>query len=240
MTLPMLFTLMFACVRVEHDFNETVSSQGIDVLASDIERGDVTYQVGADTEFDIVGTSWGRGGGEKKASAHEDENTFGVDIAAGLVDVWGRSDHRKGGVDVDVRGPSVVHLDLITLDGTVYMSDAVGTHVVTASRIEATALAGDADLYATNNGMDVELWPYDDGVIRLDSVGGDVILSLPYGADYDIQVWADGEYGLDVAELGFDNFYMAPDYFAGSRGTESIDVKVYVTGGSFSLLESFN
>ena len=236
---PLLLPVMVACVQVESNFAEALSSEGVYTVLGDLDHGDFAYDGIEEEVFDIQGTSWGRGAGKKRAEKSQGANSYSIDVSSGVLEVVGRTSYRRAGIDFDLLGPDVMDMDVVSRDGNVYLEDVAGYHIVTADEIVSTRLIGDVDFYA-NEGMDVEIWPFEDGFVTLDSVGGDVVLYLPYGGDYDMQVWADPEYGLEITELGFDNFYLSPvgDYFAGSRGTESIEITVYLSGGSFSLLES--
>jgi hypothetical protein len=128
--------------------------------------------------------------------------------------------------------------DILTKSGSVYLEYVEGYHTVTATSIVSTQLIGDVVFVSTGGGMDVEIWPYVDGRVFLESSGGTVDLYLPYGGDYDVEIWGDIEYGVTVTDLGFDQFYQAEDYFAGERGTGAITVEVYASGGAVNLYEA--
>jgi len=158
-------------------------------------------------------------------------------VSDGLLDLWGRSPVSKSGVDIAVIGPSRMDVEAVLLDGTAHLYDVEGTHLVTANAVVGAGIAGDVDLYASLAGINVEVWPNDGGTVRLEAFG-DVLLALPYGLDYDIEVFADPDWGVEVTDLGFDELVIAPDYVSAETGDGSIEVDVFVSGGVFALWEA--
>lgn len=231
--------LMTGCVQFESEFSDTLSSAGVAIVSARLERGNVSYDVDAETHFDISGRSWGRGTMSKKTAARNQEaNRYSVGIVNDGLMLDASSEYVRAGVDFEVYGPLFMDTDILTKSGTVTLEDAEGYHTVTASRIVSYRLIGDVAFVATGMGMEVELWPYTDGYVYLESSGGTVDVFLPYGGEYDIEIWGDIEYGVTVTDLGFDQFYLAEDYFAGERGSGAIKVEVYASGGAVNLYEA--
>ena len=231
--------LALGCVQVESTFEDTLSASGVSIVSARVDRGDITYDVDSETEFSVLGNSWGRGVmSRKRAERNQAATGYSVGISNGSLLLDARTEYRAAGVDFDVTGPSFLDTDLLTNEGTVTLEDVEGYHTVTASRIVSNRLIGDVVFIATGMGVNAEIWPYEDGTIYIDSSGGTVDLFLPFGGDYDVEIWGDIEHGVTVTDLGFDQFYLAEDYFAGERGTGAITVEVYAVGGAVNLYES--
>jgi hypothetical protein len=231
--------LMTGCVQYESEFSDTLSAAGVAIISARVDRGDISYDVGSEAQFDISGRSWGRGTMSKKTALRNQEaNSYSVRIVNDGLLLDATSDYTRAGVDFRVEGPWYMDTDILTKSGTVTLEEVEGYHTVTASRIVTYRVIGDVVFIGTGMGMDVELWPYTDGYIYLESSGGTVDVYLPYGGDYDVEIWGDVEYGVTVTDLGFDQFYLAEDYFAGERGSGAITVEVYASGGAVNLYEA--
>jgi len=234
--LPLFFAL--GCAEVDRSFEESVPADGIDRLEATVERGSLTYAGISEDTFVIEGTSVGRGGGEQQAERREEGNevTMGVEDTTLVLEATSEFDRAR--VDLDVSGPSVLDLDVYAERGSVHVEEVEGDHVVTADRITSRQLIGNCDLLARSGGMDVDIWPFLEGRVILESTAGDVVLRLPYSGQYDIEVIGDPAYDMYIEDLGFHSDFFEPGYFAGVVGDGSIEVTVYVNGGSFELLES--
>lgn len=226
------------CTELRLHFEDSVDAAGARTVFTDQQRGDLRYSGAATTVFDVQGVSWARGGGRSGAERRTEGNDFEVVRSADTLELWSRSDSRRAGVDFDVLGPQRIDIDAVTLEGTIDIDNVEGVHTLTGSRVFGTRVIGDVDAYADWRGMDIEIYPYLDGNVTLQSDGGDLTLLLPYGADYDIEVFADPNYTNTVTDLGFDSLYIQPDYVGASRGRGEIRVSVVVTGGAFTLLEA--
>jgi len=237
---PSMLLLPFAlgCAEVERSIEETVPADGIDRLEASVERGSLTYAGISETTFLIEGTSIGRGGGEQGAERREEGNEVTVEVADATLHLDATSEFKRARVDLDVSGPSVLDLDVYAERGSVHMEEVEGEHIITADRVTSRQLIGNCDLLARSGGMDVDIWPYLEGRVILESTAGDVVLRLPYSGQYDIEVIADPAYEMYIEDLGFHSDFFEPGYFAGVVGDGSIEVTVYVNGGSFQLLES--
>ena len=131
---------------------------------------------------------------KKRAERNQAATSYSVGIVNDGLLLDARSEYRAAGVDFDVRGPSFLDTDLLTNEGTVTLDDVEGYHTVTATRIVSNRLIGDVVFISTGGGVNAEIWPYDDGSILIDSSGGQVDLFLPYGGDYDVEIWGDIEH----------------------------------------------
>lgn len=233
----MLWLHLLACVRIETPFDLQLPAAGIDLVDATMERGDLVYSgsPGA-TQFDVHGLSVGTGRSKSRAEAHQDDNRWSVENLFTSLAIDTQSDH--GRVDLDIQGPDRIDVDAFLGDGTVELYDLEAEQLrADASYITTRAVIGDVD-FRSSGGMDVEIWPYNDGTIDLDSNGGNVILALPYGGDYSLEVWGDPSETMTVADLGFRDSYLGEGYFSGLVNAGTIRVIVHVTGGSFQLIES--
>lgn len=238
MRLILLAALATGCTSVSRTVDRSVSAAQADLLSVSIERGDLTY-VGTDTDtFDVEITTTGRGSSTTRACAARETADWALALRPGTFTMTATAGDRAE-VDFDVVGPDVMDTEVTVERGGAHLENVEGTHVVTASRITSRQLIGDVDLVAESGGMNVEIWPYVDGTVLLDSRSGDVSLYLPYGGDYDVEVVGDPAYELFVTDLGFHTSFLDVGYFRGTVGDGSILVSVTVTGGAFELLESF-
>ena len=224
--------------------DDTVSYQfdGSDVtrLEADIERGDLDYHAVGGTDIEVLARSWATANEGDKAATKQSGNDFDATVDGDTLELWADVQFVQAGVDFEIEGPIEMDTEIDLSDGTAHLIGLEGVHTIRADRIVTEELAGDAFLEATDDGIDAEIWPYDDGDIVIDSTYGDVVLRLPWGADYDLVVWGDDSYEMEIADLGLENEMFGAGYYEGSYGTESITVTVNVTGGSFTLLESFD
>ena len=227
------------CAEVEQTFKERIPAADVTQVYADLDRGDVSY-VGSpgvgEIVFDI--RSWGRAGSRGRATANEEGNEWGVHVVETELTAWGRSPSKTSGVDFGFAGPQIMDIEIVTLEGDVELHGVDGSHLVTADTVFGTAISGDADLYAARGGLEVELYPDFGSLIVLEAVDGDVIVGLPFGLQYDLEVLGDWDYPMDVVDLGFDAATISPGYFASLTGGGNVVVQVTVTGGGFYLYES--
>lgn len=233
-----LFLFAGACTYQQDRFEETLPAEGVTDVFCDLENGSFAYVGDPDASTFTVGfTSWAEASSRGRAGDKIASNDWGAQVADGLLDLWGRSPVGRAGVDVAVVGPERVDVEAVLLDGTAELNDVDGTHVVTANAVVGRGIRGDVDLYARLAGLDVQVFPDDGGTVRLEAVG-DVWLELPYGLDYDLEVFADPDWGVEVQDLGFDELLLAPDLVLARTGDGSIEVTVFVSGGGFHLWEA--
>jgi len=230
---------LIGCAEVENKFQETVPAGVVAQVYAAVDRGDVTYTGDADAvdiTFDV--RSWGRGGGKGKAASNEAANDWGVQVLDSELTAWGLSPKKTAGVDFGFAGPEIMDVEIVTLEGDAELYGVDGAHIVTADSVVGTAISGSADLYASRGGVTVELYPDFGSLIVLEAVDGDIVLGLPFGLQYDIEVLGDWDYPMDVEDLGFDAAIIEPGYFASQTGGGNVVVQVYVDGGGFYLYES--
>ncbi|MCB9779289.1 MAG: hypothetical protein H6742_12050 [Alphaproteobacteria bacterium] len=231
--LPLVAT---GCTVVEDPFHSSLPAAGVQRVVADIEEGDMAIRGSPGTAtIELSGRTYGVAGKQDKAAANEaaaglDVDTVGADLR---IDAWSGGGTGSG-VDVDLVVPDHVATDLFLENGTASLASLYGVHRVHASRIEADDLGGDLELVADGGGMRLGLTPRpgDRIVVR---ARGDVDLTLPWGMDYDLQVWGDPAHELMVEDLGFDAVAADVAYFAGIRGSGSIRVDLVVEGGDVTI-----
>ncbi|TNE92851.1 MAG: hypothetical protein EP330_00265 [Deltaproteobacteria bacterium] len=234
-----LFPLLAACGSTDQEeFFLSFDPEGASVLRVDTNDGDITVNSADVAAVEVAGVSFGRGVNEDRAQEALEGNRWGGSVADGVVSVFGSASDR-GQVDLFLTAPDRLTADLVA-GGTATLEGLEGSHVVTADRVVARNLGGEADLYARERGMDVELMPWNDAHIRLQSHGGDVVVYLPYGLDYDLRIFGDPEHELTVADLGFDFTHLGVGAFAGERGTGEVEVSIHVEGGDVTVREAGN
>jgi hypothetical protein len=238
MRAALLPLLAGACTYQESRFETTLPSEGVTDVFCDLEAGSFVYSGSGTAEAFTVGVaSWAEGSSEGRADKRIANNDWGAQVSDGLLDLWGRSPVRRSGVDVAVLGPPQVNVEAVLLDGTVELYDVDGSHVVTANGVVGGGISGDVDLYASLTGISVQVFPRDDSTLRFEAFG-DVWIELPYGLDYDLEVFADPDWGVEVQDLGFTDVFVAPDYVSAVTGDGSITVDVFVSGGTFHLWQA--
>lgn len=233
-----LLPTLVGCAEFSEVHETQLPAEGVWNVFADSERGSFVYAGTAEDEtFDVAIRSWATGSTRKRAEARASNNVFGAQVVGDLLDLWGRSPVEKAGVDLAVVGPSVINVESVLLEGRAELFEVDGYHTLTANQIYGSGIHGDVDFYASSDGIDVEVFPYADSVLRLEAFG-DVVLGLPYGLEYELEVFSDPSWGVTITDLGFDSLFIAPDYVSASTGSGSIKVEVYLVGGSFVLWEA--
>ena len=231
---PLPFLLLVSgCVSDRALFDTILPSTDVTDLFGDIERGAFVYSGSSPGDFRVGVASWARGASKNRATARAGTNDWGATVRDTRLSVWGRSPARAG-VDLVVEGPPAQNVEVVLLDGPAQLFDVTGTHVITANAILGRGLSGDLDLYATMGGIDLYAHP-DPGQTLILEASGPVTLTLPWGGDYDLEVFADPDWGADVSDLGFDTLSVTPDYVRATRGSGAIRIEAVVRGGAFTL-----
>jgi hypothetical protein len=231
--LPMHLQLI-ACQVVEAPFSQSFSAENIDILQMEVEKGDISYR-GADVGvFDLNGRNWGRAGSEEKASERQEGNQWASEVTDETLSIWSRSHSNGAGIDFGIGGPVLMDTVFYTDAGSVSLTDLAGTHYIEATGASLDYVLGSTTVYAGSGGVSGDLVPAHGDSIYISSEG-DVSISLPFGLDYDLQVWGDAEHTVAVQDMGFYNTMQAGAYFAGLTGTGQTRVVVDVRGGDVSI-----
>ena len=229
--------LSAGCVRFEDHFSDQLSAEGVYAVDALMERGRLEYRGQSEETFDISGVSWGYSSGRDIAERNENANRWSWEVRYSTLFVDASTEYVNAGVDVEVRGPDVMDVRASVDWGSVHLQDAEGAHVVSAGYITSERIIGDVDFFA-DGGMDVEIWPWLGGVVSLEA-HGDVVLRLPYGGGYNIEVWGDSRYPMEIADLGWDEEAFGDGYYAAERWPGDILIQVNVQDGGFDLRESW-
>ena len=228
-----------ACARFEVTHEVTLPSRDVYDGFFDADRGDISYDgTGPEQAFDIAVTTWGKGRTKGRAERRADNTTFGAAISEDWLDVWGRSDVNRAGTDLAVAGPYIFNVEAVTLGGTIGIWDVDGYHTLTGTNVEGAGVRGDVDALADGVSIDLEIYPYDGSIVRLETQGDELQVALPSGLDYDLQIFADPEYGYTVTDLGFDDLILGPDYALGTAGAGTVRVTLIALGGEITVLEA--
>jgi len=231
--------LSIGCAQVDLFHEAVLPAQDLQAVEVDIERGSFVWVGDPVSEtLDVEVHSWAGGAGAKRAGVNEETNDWGALVTEGVASLWAATPSRRAGVDFGVSGPDQVDIDALVREGTVWLSEVEGSHVVTADAITARPVAGSVDLFAVRGGIDADVRPEDGDTIRLEAYGGDVFLGLPYGIDVFIEVIGDPTWGMDVADLGYDSYFVDSGYFTASTGEGRVVVQVVVDDGAFVLYEA--
>lgn len=234
-----LFAAMtVGCTTVQTTFTETIPAADVSALSVDLEQGSLFYTGASTGEVVIDGRAYGNGRNEEKASERQDGNSWGIDLDGAALSLTGNSDAVFAGVDFDVYGPKHINADIMLRSGGAHVENISGTVAITADSIDATNLTGSASLIASYGDVDASLAPRPGSTVRVEA-NGDVTLWLPWGGDYDLQVWGDPAYEMIIEDLGFGWTTSAPAYFAGQSGPATTRVDVYATGGDVRIYMTY-
>jgi hypothetical protein len=224
----LLLLLAPGCTLAERTHSQSFPGAGITRVFCDNDRGSLLFSGSNPDTIELGVRTFARTEGGL------DRVTWGAATEGDLLDLWGRTRADRAGVDFIVEGPPTQNVEAILLDGRAELVDLTGDHIVTASEIVARGQVGDVDLLATAGGIDLSARPEPGDTLILDAAG-DTFLTLPYGLDYDLEVFSDPDWGVEVTNLGFDQLDASPDYVRAVTGSGSIRIEVTVRGGPFSL-----
>jgi hypothetical protein len=215
-----------------------LSADGVTGVYGDSDRGNFAYLgEGGSTEFDVEVTNWAMGFVFQDAKKLRKRNDWIAEVDGNVLDLVSRANSAQAGVDFVVEGPPVMDIDAVLVDGQAVLSDVEGDLTVSANGIVANRLRGSANLYASHDGLSVDIAPGPNGVVTLQAYGN-VYLDLPVGSQVQLLVFADPLWGVSVADLGFDVLSVRPDYVAALSGEGTAQVEVWVSGGRFFLRPS--
>ena len=238
-TLTLICLNAAACTVVQSGFGESFPSVGISTLVADVDQGDIDIEGRTEAStFYVEGRTFGYSVNSDNAERNAEANTWDVGREGDILSMWGRSEYMGAGVDFEVTGPSTIHTSLVTESGNIDVSDLVGIHYLEANHISVNNLVGSTTMIAGSSGVDGSLNPMNSDTIYIESED-DVTLTLPWGLDYDLQIWGDPEYTIVVHDLGFSSVAEAPAYFAGLRGRGTTTVDIVVTGGNVTIYDSW-
>ena len=230
---------LVGCYSSQQTFSDTVSAEGVGLFDASTDRGDVSYDGGSPRNlFEISGRSWSNADGPSKAATREQTNTYSIDVVDGALVARGRSPQRRSGVDFSVLGPPMINTYIDAPSGDVQLDAVEGIHVATANSITGRQIYGDVDFFADSSGIDVEVFPYADGVVDITSTAGTVKVYLPWGLDYDLTIISDPDYEMELDDLGFDSLVAEAGLTVGWRGFREIQVRIDVTGGDLYIYQS--
>lgn len=233
-----LFLSTTACVRVERAFQDTVPADGVESIYARVDRGSFSYR-GSEMldDFHVSGVSSGNASSQARAEEKANGNLWSVDAQDSTLVVMGES-LDNGSLAFQIDGPDLLNTDIEVDNGAIRLDGLTGSHYLTADSVVLQDLQGNVDVYARESGVSIEMMDVWESV-QVESVDGSVDLWLPYGLEYDLEIWGDPEYALTVEDLGFEDSYVGEGYFAGDAGRAIVEVTLKVYGGSVSVYRSF-
>jgi hypothetical protein len=226
-------SLCVACgATVEEPVSLRLEGEEATALRVTTNAGDIALVGSSTPVVRVAGVSIGRGMSMEKAREASAENAWQGRVEGSLITVDGQAS-RRGIFDLSIDAPEGLTTDIVA-QGMVFLEGGHGGHTVTAAGIVGRELGGALDLYAREHGIDVSLATGHDPV-RLQSYGGDVVLSLPSGPDYDLTVIIDPAFELRIEGLSLDRDHREGGSFRGHRGAADVDVFVIAEGGNVTV-----
>ena len=233
-----VFTPLFIIVSVGCSTSEFRDSQSFDQLTSvraDVEQGDFDYRGRTNTSAVKVDLrSYGNGGSKSKADSKQEGNTWDMQAADGLLDIFATSTYVQAGVDFDLIGPLDFTLDVIADSGNITVSDVVGYANLTGRSVSVTGFEGDLDISASGD-LTLEVYPFESGSILAMAKGSTCIVYLPMYAPVAVTINFDPEQVSAFTDLGWDDEYLTDGYFEGTRMPGDITVDINCPNGSVDL-----
>lgn len=234
---PLALLMGTACTTVESPIDTALPATQLHRVVVDVDQGDLRYSPDDRGGLRFSGRTWGRARDAEDAAARLDSVAFSARREGDAAIARGQSAGWGSGTDVDVLGPAGVDVTLETRSGTARLSGVQGHQVLRADDIEVWDAEGSFDIEATSS-VDARLRPGRGDTVRI-VAGGDVLLALPPGLDYDLQIWGDPEHTLEVHDLGFEAATGGDGYFAAVSGPGTTRVDVQVSGGSVQVVPAW-
>ena len=230
-----LVMITSACTTVST--SEQFSFDGISTVSVDIDKGTVDYrgsQTASSVDVDI--TSWANAGGQAKAEQKQSENVYSASTEGGVLNVRGNTAYVQAGIDVLVDGPDFMDLDLSSRSGSVIVQDVIGISQLSGYSVTARNYEGDLTVSADSS-VNVEVYPYEMGLISIQSTSGDCVVRLPTYAPLAVTIEFDPEQESSFADLGFDDEFLDNGTYIASRHPADISVTIRCPNGQVELLE---
>lgn len=238
LVVPALVVLTSACVesRVTETWESLPGAQSLTIRS---DRGDVEIdgRTGRDAVF-VEADLFGRAMGKDKAEERRNGTSVTFAEENNVVTIDARSQFTQAGVTLDADVPLVLNLDVSTERGDFTATDVEGTHVVDVNRIWNSFLRGELDADVGAGGIDLELWPYEDATVVINTTG-DLRLALPAFGPYDIVIETGFDTELSVADLGFDELIDDGGRLIARRFPATALIDIRATGDSVRIVEAF-
>jgi len=227
------------CTTVEKTFTESIPASDVATISVDLERGSFSYTGAPTSDILIDGRSYGSAADADRAAERQEGTDYTITLTGAELMLRGSNDAALAGVDFSVVGPPTINTSIVIDNGHVDIEDVSGAVFAVADSISVERLSGPVDLLARSGSIDAELLPRRGADIRVESQSGDITLWLPWGMDYDLQVWGDPNHEMLIEDLGFGWTTSAPGYFAGQAGPASTRIDVYASGGAVYVYSTY-
>ena len=126
-------------------------------------------------------------------------------------------------------------LDLYSRNGSVIVQDAIGISQLSGYSVTARNYEGDLTVSADSS-VNVEVYPFEFGVVNIQSNSGDCVVRLPSLA-LAVTIEFDPEQESIFANLGFDDEFLDNGTYIASRHPAEISVTIRCPNGQVELLE---
>jgi hypothetical protein len=222
------------CASSREVVERTFDAASVDRVVVDLAAGDLDLRAASTDEVALVAEIGARAGTRGEAERRRDEVTLDVEVRDGELRVASTGpEHTR--VDVALEVPPRTDLEAALADGSARVEGTRGAHRITAGGVTGRDLHGTVDVEATAEGVDLEVFP--DGPCAITS-RGPLVVSLPYGLEYELVVKPDPEWGAEIADLGFDALVETELLVEGRRGEATLRVELRAVGGPVVVLEA--
>ncbi len=217
-------------------WESTVETTRLVVLS---ERGTVEVDGREDRESVYVEASrYGRAAGSEKAEERLSGTSVDFEEAAGVATVTAASEFARAGVELEIDVPLVLDLDITADNSVLSVHDVEGTHRLDVNRLRSSVLRGAVSASVGGGGIDLELWPYDDATIILNT-SGNLYLALPAYGPYELVIDAGLSTDVFIEDLGFDEVYSVGNQWVAQRFPATIQVQIRATGDRVEIVEAY-
>jgi len=221
---------------LEQTDTQTFGAWGTSEVVGEIGQGEFTYQGGTPDQFVVDVRSWGQGSSKDRAAEKRDANSWDVSQQGTQLVVAAESAYKQAGVDFDVSGPSVLGIDVSLDEGTVNVSDVEGVHRMVAPYLYGQGVVGDLTANSLGGEAVLKVTPFLGGTVDITVEDGSLDLAIPAGLAYDLQVWSDPGFLIDVInDMGFEEDSRGEDFYAARAGDESVRVRIHAVASSVTI-----
>lgn len=208
-------------------------------LVVESQRGKIAIDGHAERESVYVeATRYGRAAGQNKAEERLSGTAVEFEEAEGIATVTAQSESVRAGVELEIDAPLVLDLDITAENSTLSVNDVEGIHAIDVSRLRSSFLRGEVKATVGSGGIDLELWPYEDAHIILQT-SGDLLLALPAYGPYELVIEAGLSTEVSIEDLGFDEVTREGTQWVAQRFPATALIEVRATGDWVEIVEAY-
>lgn len=217
-------------------WESTVEATRLVVLS---ERGAIEVDGRADRETVYVEASrYGRASSSEKAEERLSGTSVEFGEADGIATVTAESEFIRAGVELEIDAPLVLDLDITADNSVLSVYDVEGTHRLDVNRLRSSVLRGAVSASVGGGGIDLELWPYEDATIILNT-SGDLYLALPAYGPYNLMIDAGMSTDVFIENLGFDEIFSVGNQWFAQRFPATVQIQIRATGDRVEIVEAY-